>query len=118
MNLYKLHTQPEELVNYTKLFELGIYTDDVQSWKHWLELKQAGYRIILGNFNCSNSNLTSLNGSPTVVKGSFDCSNNKLTSLNGQPESIGKYFYVYGNNLKYENLSSEIAKYKNRLILE
>ena len=38
-----------------------------------------------GSFDCRNNNLTSLEGSPKIVKGDFYCANNKLTSLEGIP---------------------------------
>ena len=49
---------------------------------------------ISGNFNCSYcDSLTSLEGSPEVVRRSFNCSKcNSLTSLKGSPEKIGGNF--------------------------
>ena len=49
-----------------------------------------------GNFNCSDSNLTSLEGAPREVGGGFDCCSNNLISLEGAPEKIGGDFYHDG----------------------
>ena len=45
-----------------------------------------------GNFDCSDTNITSLEGSPRVVSGNFDCSDTKITSLEGCPEKVGGTF--------------------------
>jgi len=44
-----------------------------------------------GNFNCSYSNITILDGSPESVSGNFSCRNTKITSLRGSPQSVGGY---------------------------
>ncbi len=54
---------------------------------------------VTGNFDCSYSELTSLEGAPKEVSGSFDCSSNKLTSLKGAPKEVGKSFYCNYNEL-------------------
>jgi len=79
------------------------------------------FRIVYGNFNCSNNSLTTLKGSPREVGGDFDCSFNELNSLLGAPKEVaggfdcsmnmisslvggpsevGKFFHVYANNLR------------------
>jgi len=45
-------------------------------------------------FNCDGNNLTSLEGSPHTVGGDFDCDRNPLRSLKGIPEYIGGNFYI------------------------
>ena len=52
-----------------------------------------------GNFDCSNSKLTSLEGAPREVGGSFYCNHNNFTSLEGAPEKVGGYFNCRVNNL-------------------
>ena len=52
-----------------------------------------------GDFYCSNNNLTSLEGAPSVVKGNFSCFNNNLTSLQGAPSAVKGDFYCTNNNL-------------------
>ena len=49
--------------------------------------------IVTGNFDCSWNQLTSLEGAPKEVRGCFDCSNNKLTSLEGAPKKVDGSFY-------------------------
>ena len=60
VNLYNLHL--------TKLLDLS----DVE---------------VRGAFNCSNNNLTSLEGCPHTV-GNFICQGNKITSLKGAPHTV------------------------------
>jgi hypothetical protein len=52
------------------------------------DFKGVKFGKIEGHFNCSNNELTSLEGSPRYVVKSFDCSNNKLTSLEGGPDKV------------------------------
>jgi len=77
------------------------------------------FNKVNGNFDCSNNNLETLEGSPKYVKNMFNCAYNKLTnlhfaskksesfvcnrnmitSLEGCPESVEKLFYCQENNL-------------------
>ena len=52
-----------------------------------------------GDFDCSNNELTSLEGALSHVSGNFDCSLNHLTSLKGAPSHVGGGFYCRGNGL-------------------
>lgn len=53
-----------------------------------------------GNFNCSNFDLTSLEGAPKEVHGDFWCFSNYLTSLKGAPTKITSgVFNCAGNKL-------------------
>ena len=45
-----------------------------------------------GNFDCSNTKITSLEGAPREVGGFFSCSNTKITSLKGAPRKVGGTF--------------------------
>ena len=51
------------------------------------------------DFDCSSSQLTSLEGAPREVRGNFDCSENQLTSLEGAPQEVGGNFYCDRNQL-------------------
>ena len=53
-----------------------------------------------GYFDCWENNLTSLKGSPKIVKGNFYCDNNNLTSFKYTPEEVNGDFYCNGVNLK------------------
>jgi hypothetical protein len=46
---------------------------------------------VKGTFNCSENELTSLKGAPQQVEWDFDCSNNRLTSLEGAPQQVGDF---------------------------
>lgn len=51
-----------------------------------------------GSFICRNTNIISLEGSPTLVSGHFNCSkNDKLTSLIGSPKQVFASFYCISN---------------------
>ena len=52
-----------------------------------------------GTFDCSRSNLVSLEGVPEKVEGDFKCNSNNLTSLEGAPIEVGVSFYCHSNHL-------------------
>ncbi len=47
---------------------------------------------IKGKFNCSYTNITSLEGCPEIVREGFYCNNTKITSLRGCPKKVGGCF--------------------------
>ena len=51
------------------------------------------FNKVNGYFNCSNNQLTSLEGCPKIVNGRFNCSYNKLTSLKYLPDVIEGYLW-------------------------
>jgi hypothetical protein len=58
------------------------------------------FNEVIGEFICSENNLTTLEGCPIKVGGYFSCSKNKLTSLEHSPKIVGKNFYCgYNDNL-------------------
>jgi len=57
------------------------------------------FKVVKGFFDCSNNQLTTLEGSPIKVSGTFDCSLNKLTTLKGAPEKVKGYFDCGFNKL-------------------
>jgi len=57
-------------------------------------------RRIKGNLNLSGLGLTKLpNLSHVVVDGDFDCSDNQLSTLEGSPQEVGGGFYCHHNQL-------------------
>ena len=75
---------------------------------------------VTGDFFCSYSKLTSLEGCPTQIGGSFWCHDNQLTSLKGAPEYIeGKVEFMPNDKLpeyikqilKLNDGSRDIQKY-------
>ena len=54
---------------------------------------------VIGDFNCSNLELTSLEGAPQKVSGTFSCNGNNLISLEGAPKEVGGDFYCSYNHL-------------------
>lgn len=55
---------------------------------------------VVGVFNCSDNELTSLENAPHTVLGDFVCSKNKLISLEHCPKTVDGSFYCGNNNLK------------------
>jgi hypothetical protein len=55
--------------------------------------------VVLGNFDCSDNRLLSLEKSPRSVSGSFNCDRNRLWSLKGAPKSIGEDFSCRYNEI-------------------
>lgn len=63
------------------------------------ELPDLSHLRVGGHFNCSNNDLTSLQGAPQKVGGSFYCFDNKLTTLQGGPNEVGLDYDCSGNKL-------------------
>ena len=57
------------------------------------------FNEVEGDFDISNNELTSLEGSPKKVSGSFLAHKNELTSLKGGPKEVGGSFIVLHNNI-------------------
>ena len=75
---------------------------------------------VSGNFDCSNNQLTSLEGAPQEVGKDFDCYSNQLTSLEGAPQEVGRDFSCENNKLtSLEGAPQEVGKdfdcYDNKL---
>jgi hypothetical protein len=66
-----------------------------------------------GDFNCQNNQLTTLEGSPEEVNGTFNCQNNSLRTLKGVTKEIGDDYYIGDNQL----LPAEIRKKSSNLPL-
>ena len=64
--------------------------------------------VIYGSFYCNYNNLTSLEHCPQVIKGSFDCANNELTSLKELPNVIFNNYLSFENNKIKEHDLAEI----------
>lgn len=56
--------------------------------------------MVRANFEVQNNKLTSLKGGPERVEGSFFAYRNKLTSLKGSPKYVGKHFSIYRNEIE------------------
>ena len=52
-----------------------------------------------GDFKCNDNELISLEGAPNEVGGYFDCDYNELTTLGGAPQKVSGGFYCRNNNL-------------------
>ena len=74
----------------------GVYKGDIKIKSKYV-LPNLSDIIVTGYFDCSNNNLTSLEGAPKEVGGDFDCSDNKLISLEGAPKEVGGGFDCYDN---------------------
>jgi len=75
---------------------------------------------VSGNFDCSNNQLTSLEGAPQEVGKDFGCIFNQLTSLEGAPQKVGRDFYCTHNKLtSLEGAPQEVGEdfkcYDNKL---
>ena len=74
------------------------------------------FGIVSGDFNCSDNQLTSLEGAPNSVGGDFYCYNNQLTSLEYAPKMVGGSFYCSNNpNLPYSELFKIVDRVKNNI---
>ena len=57
------------------------------------------FNRVLGQFDCSYNELTSLEGCPKYVGGSFFCSGNKITTLEGGPDIVNLNYFSNFNVL-------------------
>jgi len=88
------------IYNYTINSDGSIDVDgDVNLDNRGLDKLPLKFGKVSGNFDCSDNDLITLEGSPQSVRGYFICSNNKLETLEGCPQSVGWGFYCYSNNL-------------------
>jgi len=63
-------------------------------------------------FDCSNNQLTTLEGCPQSVGGSFNSASNKLTTLEGGPQSVGSHFNcTYNRLISLEGCPQSIGGY-------
>jgi hypothetical protein len=53
----------------------------------------------VNRFDCSHTDITSLEFGPKIVGHIFDCSNTKITSLDYAPIIVKERFDCYGNNI-------------------
>lgn len=68
------------------------------------------FNKITNYFDCSENELTTLEGCPVYVGSTFDCCYNNLTSLKYSPKYVGDDFNCSDNNIKrLEYLSCEIG---------
>ena len=65
----------------------------------------------MGDFECNNNELTTLEGGPKKVDGNFYCYENNLTSFEGAPEEVGGTFDGSSNPLltTFENCPKRIG---------
>ena len=63
-----------------------------------------------GVFYCYKNKLTSLEGGPIKVSGNFDCGDNKLTDLKGSPKEVGGNFYCNNNKITSLEFGPEVIK--------
>jgi hypothetical protein len=61
------------------------------------DFKGVRFGVVVGDFDCSNNQLTSLKGAPQSVR-DFACPNNQITSLEGSPQSV-RDFACFNNQL-------------------
>ena len=91
------------LGNYQELTKLplkfGEVSGDFDCSNNQLTSLEGAPSRVGGDFNCYSNDLTSLEGSPNRVGGNFSCSQNKLTNLEGAPEVVEKNFSCHSNKL-------------------
>jgi len=63
------------------------------------DFKGVKFRKVSKDFDCSDNQLTTLEGAPKSVGRDFDCSYNQLTTLGGAPKTVGENFWCSDNQL-------------------
>lgn len=102
----KIHTKKAEELAERYGWEKNIITGKY-STKRYVKIEDkltfAGKLLIKFDkvrwFNCSESNITSLEGCPIEVEENFDCSHTNITSLEGAPQKVGGYFNCGNTNI-------------------
>ena len=74
-----------------------IYDGDIRIKSKYI-LPNLSDIIVVGNFDCSNLGLTSLQGAPKNMAGNFDCSRNNLQTLEHAPKIITEGSFNCSNN--------------------
>ncbi len=75
------------------------------------------FRRVTGYFNCTNNNLTTLEGVPNYIGGNFRCNNNNLTDLEHFPEYVTGHVYIYNNPI-YSMVQYFIGREDRHKIIE
>jgi hypothetical protein len=57
-----------------------------------INFKGIEFGEVVGDFNCKENRLTSLQGCPIKVGGNFRCYSNRITSLESGPEEVSGYY--------------------------
>ncbi|WP_419769496.1 MAG: hypothetical protein ACNI3C_09125 [Candidatus Marinarcus sp.] len=68
------------------------------------------FNEVEGDFDISDNELITLEGSPRKVGGNFLAFKNELTSLKGGPKEVGKSFIVLRNNITSLEFSPSVVK--------
>ena len=99
----ELWLKRHEIRNYTVVKQQGQLVVNVAGS---VEIRRAGIKEIavqfgevVGDFDCSINELSSLKGSPRTVKGNFYCTSNQLTTLEHGPLKVTESYYCFGNKL-------------------
>src|SRR5574343_1975689 len=100
-NEFNIHEVCREygIRNYTISNGLVDVDGDVDLSGKQLDRLPLNFGKVTGDFYCSHTNLTTLEGAPKWVGVDFDCSFNNLTSLQGAPQQVGINFICNHNNL-------------------
>ncbi len=89
-----------DIKNYTINEDGSVDIDgDVNLYDKGLIVIPVKFRNVGGDFDCSNNQLTSLEGCPESVGVNFYCDNNKLASLEGCPREVGGDFNCAVNRI-------------------
>jgi len=63
---------------------------------------------VTGDFDCSNNQLTTLEGGPKIVTGDYDCSYNNLTNIKGAPKVVKTFCAAYNKITTLEGGPEEV----------
>lgn len=84
-----------------KLYELEeprVIQGDVNV-PHAIDVLDYNGTTVLGHFNCGETKIKTLEGSPRIVSGYFDCTHTDIRSLKGAPKEIGLNLYAFGTKI-------------------
>src|SRR5574343_17400 len=112
-NEFNIHEVCREygIRNYTISNGLVDVDGDVDLSGRQLDRLPLNFGKVAGDFYCSHTHLTTLEGAPKVVGLNFYCGYNKLNTLEGAPKEIGEDFYYTDDLLPKEITDFEDIKY-------
>ena len=80
--------------------QFGRVMGDFDCADHGLTTLEGSPQHVVGKFSCNMNNLASLAHAPHHVDGVFDASYNNITHLTHMPTYVGASFWIYGNPLE------------------
>jgi len=112
----KLIDLPEQQIVIEGDVKIPYKTTTLVGYRH--QGKPIAQGKVLGDFSCSSTKISSLEGGPNWVGGDFDCWNTNITSLEQGPSYVGRVFDCRNTKItSLHNIHKEIKHIGYALIM-